>query len=152
MFYRVRLQPADSPKELADLGLKLKRKRGQSYLLQPCSAFQETHCSIYACRPERCRLFECRQLQRVNAGKITEAMALEKIHEVKRRVGEINGLLGRANGTGARKPLMKRCNQILAEPLDPAADGEAGQLRERLALSARELDTMLDNDFRVDPS
>ena len=64
MFHRVRLQPADSPKELAALGLKLKRKRGQHYLLQPCPAFQGTHCSIYASRPERCRLFECRQLQR----------------------------------------------------------------------------------------
>jgi hypothetical protein len=50
IFHRVRLQVADSPKELAALGLKLKRKRGQHYFLQPCPAFRETHCSIYASR------------------------------------------------------------------------------------------------------
>ena len=126
MFHRVRLQPADSPKELAALGLKLKRKRGQHYLLQPCPAFQGTHCSIYASRPERCRLFECRQLQRVNAGEITEAMALEKIREVKRRVGEVNDFLGQADETtDPKKPLMKRCEKVLAEPLDSGADDEA---------------------------
>src|SRR5450759_2248587 len=125
MFHRVRLQPADSPKELAALGLKLKRKRGQHYLLQPCPAFQGTHCSIYASRPERCRLFECRQLQRVNAGEITEAMALEKIREVKRRVGEVNDFLGQTGETtDLRKPLMKRCEKVLSEPLDPAADDD----------------------------
>jgi Fe-S-cluster containining protein len=125
MFHRVRLQPADSPKELTALGLKLKRKRGQHYLLQPCPAFRETHCSIYGSRPERCRLFECRQLQRVNAGEISEEMALERIREVKRRVGEVSDLLCRADETTDPKKLMKRCEQILTEPLDPAADEDA---------------------------
>lgn len=152
MFHRVRLQAADSPKKLAALGLKLKRKRGQHYLLQPCPAFQGTHCSIYASRPERCRLFECRQLQRVNAGEITEAMALEKIREVKRRVGEVSDLLGRADETtDPKKPLMKRCEKALAEPLDPAAGDEAGEFQRRLTLAMQELDTMLDEEFRIDP-
>ena len=152
MFHRVRLQPADSPKELAALGLKLKRKRGQHYLLQPCPAFQGTHCSIYASRPERCRLFECRQLQRLNAGEITEAMALEKIREVKRRVGEVNDFLGQAGETTEpKKPLMKRCEKVLAERLDPAADDEAREFEKRLKLAMQELDTMLDQEFRIDP-
>jgi len=150
MFHRVRLQSADSPNELAALGLKLKQKQGQHYLLQPCSAFRETHCSIYASRPERCRLFECRQLQRVNAGEITEAMALEKIREVKRRVGELNALLGQMDETtDTKKPLMKRCDKVLAEPLDPSADEEVRH-QQRLTLAAQELETMLDEEFRVD--
>ena len=149
MFHRVRLQVADSPKELAALGLKLKHKRGQHYLLQPCPAFQGTHCSIYASRPERCRLFECRQLQRVNAGKITETMALEKIREVKRRVGQVNHFLGQADEmTDAKKPLMKRCDKALAERLDPKADDEAQKLRSQLILAMQELETMLDEEFR----
>jgi Fe-S-cluster containining protein len=152
MFHRVRLQPSDSPKELAALGLKLKRKRGEHYLLQPCPAFQGTHCSIYASRPERCRLFECRQLQRVNAGEITEAMALEKIREVKRRVGEVSDLLDQADETtDAKKPLMKRCEKALADPFDPGTDGETPELQRRLALAMQELDTMLDKEFRIDP-
>ncbi len=152
MFHRVRLQPADSPKELAALGLKLKRKRGQHYFLQPCPAFRETHCSIYTSRPERCRIFECRQLQGVSAGEITEAMALEKIRKVKRRVGEVNDLLGQADETtDTTKPLMKRCDKVLAEPLDPSADDEEVELQKRLALAAQELETMLDEEFRIDP-
>jgi Fe-S-cluster containining protein len=152
MFHRVRLQPSDSPKELAALGLKLKRKRGQHYLLQPCPAFQGTHCSIYASRPERCRLFECQQLRRVNAGEITEAMALEKILEVKRRVGEVTDFLGQAGETtDAKKPLAKRCEKVLAAPLDPAANDKAREFQRRLTLAMQELDTMLDEEFRVDP-
>jgi len=152
LFHRVRLQPADSPKELAALGLKLKRKQGQHYLLQPCPAFRETHCSIYASRPERCRIFECRQLQRVSAGEITEAMALEKIREVKRRVGEVNDLLSQvAETTDTKKPLMKRCDQVLTEPPSLTADGEEVELQKRLTLAAQELETMLDQEFRIDP-
>jgi Fe-S-cluster containining protein len=151
MFHRVRLQPADSPKELAALGLKLKRKRGQHYLLQPCPAFRETHCSIYMSRPQRCRLFECRQLQRVNAGEITEAMALEKIREVKGRVGQVSDLLDQVDETtDAKKPLMKRCENVLAEPLEPAADDEAREFQRRLTLAMQELDKMLDEEFRID--
>ena len=150
MFHRVRLQPSDSPKELAALGLKLKRKRGEHYLLQPCPAFQGTHCSIYASRPERCRLFECRQLQRVNAGEITEAMALEKIREVKRRVGEVSDLLDQADETtDPKRPLMKRCERALADPLDLATDDETPEFQGRLALAMQELDTMLDKEFRI---
>lgn len=150
MFHRVRLQAADSPNELAALGLKLKHKRGQHYLLQPCPAFRETHCSIYASRPERCRLFECRQLQRVNAGDTTETMALAKIQEVKRRVGEMNDFVRQIGGvTDEKKPLTKRCDKVLTEPLD---NDEARELKQRLTLSMAELDKMLDEEFRVDPS
>ena len=79
MFHTVKLQPADSAKELAALGLKLKRKKGNHYILQPCPAFCGSHCSIYESRPERCRLFECRQLKSVAAGEITEDAALDRI-------------------------------------------------------------------------
>src|SRR3954452_24978868 len=89
MFHTVRLQPNDSPRELAALGLKLKRRKQQDWLLQPCPAHQDGQCSIYAQRPERCRLFECKQLQRVKTGEITEAMALEKIREVQRLTAQL---------------------------------------------------------------
>src|ERR1700761_8357592 len=82
MFHTVLLQPSDSARALAALGLKLKRrKNGKNYLLQPCPAFRGSHCSIYAARPERCRLFECRQLRQVAAGEISEATALETIRD-----------------------------------------------------------------------
>lgn len=151
MFHRVRLQAGDSPAALTALGLKLKRRKAQHFLLQPCAAFQGTHCSIYTVRPERCRLFQCRQLKRVLAGEITEAMALERIREVQQRVAHVNDLLQQAGESNGEGPLAKRCENIMAEWTDPAPDADARELRQRLTSSLQELDTMLDEEFRIDP-
>ena len=148
MFHTVWLQPGESPQKLAALGLKLKCKKKQHYLLQPCHAHNGSGCSVYAQRPERCRIFECRQLKRLAAGTITAAMALEKILDAKRRVAEITALLERAGPTSVTQPLAKRCERIAAEPPDPA-DVEAVELRRRLAEAFGALDALLDADFRV---
>ena len=151
MFHTVRLQMADSPKALAALGLKLKRKKGANYILQPCPAFCGSHCAIYESRPERCRLFECRQLKRVAAGEITEAAALERIRDVQRRVGEIEELLQKSGGTNPKRPLSKRYEKAIAVPLDNSADPSALVLRDQLELAMRELSALLDRDFRLIP-
>lgn len=148
MFHTVQLQPADSAKELAALGLKLKRKKGENFILQPCPQYRNSQCSIYAVRPQRCRLFECRQLKRVVAGEITEAMAMEKIAEVQRRVAEVNAILHESGPTDAKRPLSKRCEKIMAEPLDASSDQVAVNLRSELTRAMRELDALLDQDFR----
>ncbi len=149
LFHLVRLQPGDSARELAALGLKLMRKRGQDYIQQPCPAHREGRCSIYLQRPERCRLFECRQLQRVAAGEITEAAALAKIGEVQRCAAEVDRLSRRADGSLRRGPLSKRCETTLAEPFDATEHPELVSEREALARGLRELDALLDADFRV---
>ena len=149
MFDLVRLQPGDSTRALVMLGLKVKRKRGQSHIVQPCTAHCESQCSIYAARPERCRVFECRQLQRVAAGEISETMALEKIGEAVQLVAEISALLLRVGGTNANRALSQRCETAKAEPLDPSADAAAVETRNRIVCAKRELDALLDQEFRV---
>ncbi len=149
MFHTVQLQPADSAKELAALGLKLKRKKGAHYILQPCPAWRDCQCSIYAARPERCRVFECRQLQRVAAGETSEAAALEKIRDVQRRVALVHELLARSGSTSAKRPLAKRCEKIMAEPLDASSDPAALALRDDLTRAMQELNAILDTDFRL---
>jgi hypothetical protein len=151
MFHTVKLQPGDSPKELAALGLKLKRKQGHHYILQPCPAYRDSQCSFYAARPERCRRFECQQLTRLAAGEITEAMALEKIHTARRLVGQLNELLQRPGTANLKQPLSKRCETFLAEPLDPAVDREAVALRRLLQQANQELEALLTADFRIAP-
>jgi len=148
MFDIVRLQPGDSPKGLSALGLKVKRKRGQSHFVQPCAAHKESQCAIYAERPQRCRIFECRQLQRVAAGENTEVSAREKIGEALRLVAEIHALLLRAGDTNARHALSKRCESAMAEP---SSDAAALETRRQLAGAKRELDALLDQEFRVVP-
>jgi Fe-S-cluster containining protein len=152
MFHSVALQPADSAKDLASLGLKLKRKRRRNFLLQPCPAFQKSQCSIYSARPERCRLFECRQLKRLAAGEITEAMALEKIHEAQRRVDEVNDLLLQVGKTNLKRPLSKRCEKAMAELLATSPDQKAAEHQSRLTQAMLELTKLLDGDFRIVPS
>lgn len=151
MFHTVQLQPGDSAKELAALGLKLKRKQGRHFILQPCPAFQNSQCSIYAARPERCGRFDCQQLKRVAAGEITEAMALEKIRTAQRRVEQINELLQRAGKTNFKHPLSKRCEKVLAEPIDFAVNQEAVVLRHQLRQAMQELNALLNDDFRIVP-
>ena len=151
MFHIVRLQPADSPRKLAALGLKLKRKKGQSHIIQPCPAHRDSRCSIYEGRPERCRVFECRQLQRVAAGEITEAMAREKIGEAVQLVAELNALLLRAGGTNVKRAIFKRCEQAMAEPLDPSSDEAAVEIRNRIRRVKQELNALLDLEFRITP-
>jgi Fe-S-cluster containining protein len=152
MFHTVRLQPNDSPQELAALGLKLKRKKRQDYILQPCPAYRDAQCSIYLHRPERCRLFECRQLQRLEAGEITEAMAMEKIREVQQRAAQLDELSRRPDGSQRKGPLSKRCETALAEPFDATTHPELLGQREELARQLAELDAILDEDFRLPPA
>jgi Fe-S-cluster containining protein len=151
MFHTVQLQPGDSARELAALGLKLKRKQGRQFILQPCPAFQNSQCSIYAARPERCGRFECQQLKRLAAGAITEAMALEKIHTAQRRVELINELLEQAGRTNFKHPLSKRCEKVLAEPIDLVSNQEAIALRHQLTQALQELNVLLNDDFRIVP-
>ena len=155
LFHTVLLQPSDSAKALAALGLKLKkRKNGKNYILQPCPAFRGSHCSIYAARPERCRLFECRQLRQVAAGEISEATALETIRDTLRRVGEITDLVEGSvtGGSNPKRPLSKRCEMAMAEPLHATSDPAAVELRQRFTRAIRELDELLDREFRIQPN
>ena len=151
MFHIVRLQAGESPKAFAALGLKVKRKRGESHFVQPCAAHRDSQCAIYAARPERCRVFECRQLQRVASGEIDEAQAREKIAEAMQRIGEVNDLLQRIGGTNEMRHLSKRCEQAMAEPLDSPADEAALETRRQLARAMEKLNALLDQEFRIAP-
>lgn len=152
MFQKVRLQPGDNPQELIKAGLKLKRRHTEDFFAQPCTAFRETHCAIYTQRPTRCRLFECQQLKRVASGEITEATALAKIQDAKSRVTHLEGLLQQDGTTNTSKPLLKRCEQAVAEPLDASTDPAKTELLSQIAISMKELDTLLDQDFRITPT
>lgn len=151
MFYTVQLQAGDSAKALSALGLRLKRKQGQNYLVQPCPALQPSGCSIYVARPQRCRLFECRQLQRLAAGEITAEIARATILETRQLVARVEELVTLVGGTNPKRPLAKRSGKILSEALPDSTDPEAAALRNQLAETVRQLDLRLNEDFRIVP-
>ncbi|MEI9894728.1 MAG: hypothetical protein WDN28_12780 [Chthoniobacter sp.] len=154
MFYHVRLQPGDSPKELSALGLKLKRRKGGE--LYPAAVPGVSRialldlCGAPGALPA---LFACRQLQRVSEGAITEAAALESIQEARRRVAEVEEMLARAGRTSVKRPLFKRYEKVMAVPVvDAASEPGAVELRDQLTLAMHGLDVFLDEEFRVLPS
>ncbi len=149
MFRMVTLQRRDTAATLSAHGLKLKRRKGKQFFEQPCPAFCGSHCSIYTDRPERCQVFECRQLKQVAAGAITEATALEKILEVKRRVAEMERLLNLLGDSDSKRPLSKRFEKVTAEPVDKTSEPDLVRLRKDLAEAERKLNGMIDQDFRV---
>ena len=147
MFHRVQVHSSDLPRELRALGLKLKHKHQEQFILQPCPAYVRAQCGIYRQRPERCQLFECRQLKQVAAGEISESTALQKIREVVQRVDHLDGLIHKAGKTDPKKPLTKRYEKVTAEPVDITFD-KAIELRNQLALAMQELQEVIEKDFR----
>ncbi|MCX6967541.1 MAG: hypothetical protein NTZ46_07125 [Verrucomicrobia bacterium] len=127
--------------------MKIKHKHTEQFILQPCPAFRESQCAIYAQRPERCGLFTCRQLKRIASEEISEADALEKIHEVVQRVAQVNHLLEASGKTDPKRPLGKRFEKITAIPVDPS-DLQAVELRSQLTLAMQELEELIDKEFR----
>ena len=114
LFQIVRLQPADSARELEALGMNVSRKKREPYFKQPCGFLKEDSCRHYAARPLRCRLFACRQLRLLAEGEVTEDDAMHTIADAKRKVAGIEALLTEAGNTAVHLPLTERYEQVLA--------------------------------------
>lgn len=142
LFHSVLLQPGDSARTLTSLGLKTRRKKGREFFLQPCPAYRGCHCAIYAQRPNRCRLFNCRQLLRIATGGTTEAAALEKIAGARELVGRVNKLISQVAETNPNRALAQRCANALT-------NSGRTMLHDELESAMRELDSLLDTEFRV---
>lgn len=150
LFHGMRLQPGDPVRTLTRLGLKLKRKDGALLFLQPCNAHRDDRCSIYKDRPERCRIFSCRQLRALDRGEITGENARARINEARRlsdRIRELFSLLGEERTT---RDFATRYAGIFTPPLDPSP--EAASLRGELEAVMQELETILARHFRTDPT
>lgn len=149
LFHTVRLQGDDSAQALVALGLRVKHKTKGDFFNQPCVAYRESCCTIYESRPQRCRLFECKQLLRVTSGETTPDAAMEKIREAKDRVTQVEEFFRLSGETNDKGPLTKRYERLTAEPVDAAFDAEGAALRERMAEAMRELEELLEREFRV---
>lgn len=149
LFHMVYLQPGDSPKAIAALGLKLKFKKQKTFFYQPCTAFKNSCCTIYAERPTRCRAFECRQLKRVESGVSDEAEALEKIREAQAQIAQVEQLLARAGEKKRDRPLGKRYEKIMEQPVDAESSPKEAAAREALSEAMCALEEFLKTHFRV---
>lgn len=149
LFHSVELQPGENPRRLSALGLKLRRKKGVEFFLQPCSAHREENgscsCTIYAERPTRCRLFNCRQILSVESGNASEAGAMEKIRNARSQVARVNELIARLGESNPARSLAHR----VANALTLAEGAERTELHDELDAAMRGLEAFLAKEFRV---
>ncbi len=149
LFHSVNLQKGDSPRHLASLGMKLRRNKGVEFFLQPCSMHSDSHssctCAIYDQRPMRCRLFNCKQLLAVDSRVATEAAAMEKIRDARKRVAEINEQINQLGESNLNRSLAHR----VAHALTLQKGEERTPLHDRLDGAMIELEEVLDKEFRL---
>lgn len=149
LFFGAKLQPADPVRALRALGLKIKRRHGELFCLQPCAAHIGGSCSIYESRPGRCREFECKQLQSVERHEISEEVAMGNIRRARALVEQVEALLALAKDERSGKSLAARCETIFNPPLDDFPDAE--QIRSKLRAAWEELEAFLSSHFRMQP-
>jgi len=75
LFSRVPLDRAEIP-TISDLGFGIVQVSHPAYFTLPCPKFVGGSCSVYAQRPQNCRDFRCRLLQRLEAGELSTENAL----------------------------------------------------------------------------
>lgn len=125
LFADVELRVGDNAKQLAALGLSLKKKgRVKIAFTQPCACFDGRLCKIYSDRPKRCRMFECGLLKKVNAGEMKASEALKKIAKAKVLVKKLGHLLGAFEGDDAGAALSERYATAMKRPADLASGHE----------------------------
>ena len=147
LFADVRLQAGDDAAQLAALGVALQRRGAVTRFSQPCSCLDGKLCRIYADRPSRCRAFECRLLQRAQAGEVTERAALKSIQHARRRAENVRRLLRELGDTDESMPLSRRYQRLMRQPIDLSDGDRLGDLRGELMLAVGELVGLLEREF-----
>jgi Fe-S-cluster containining protein len=129
LFEIVKLQTADSIRDLEKLGMQINRKKTEPYFKQPCRFLDDCTCTIYQHRPTRCRRFECFQLKLLAAGEIDEVEAQSKIDEARRKVAGIQFRLEKAGHTRTEDSLTERVERALSSLPDEAMMAEMRALK-----------------------
>ncbi|MFV0338107.1 MAG: YkgJ family cysteine cluster protein [Chthoniobacterales bacterium] len=147
LFFSAKLQPEDNPRTLASLGLRIKRRKGELHMLQPCTALQNGACRVYQNRPFRCRKFDCKQLQLLEKKQTTHEAALQKIFEAKKQLARLQTLLEQSGDTREQKSLSTRYETLFTEPLDPSP--QAAHHRQEAQATMQKLEAIFCEHFRT---
>lgn len=149
LFADVELKKGDSNLALQQAGIQLRAKtRRLTFLDQPCSALGATgSCTAYTVRPQMCRSFECRLLERTIAGEISDLEALKLIKSVRKLVAEAESLLNQLGDNEIHRPLSRRYANQMLSPFDLAAGQKSIRLRERLMKVMDEVNSQLSRHF-----
>ena len=151
LFADVKLKPADDPVRLTAGGLPVRGKGKNHCFAQPCTALQpDGKCCVYLDRPTMCRQFECGVLKEVLKGSLAQAEALRLIRRVQKLAARVTRLLEASGDQDAHRPLTKRYQSVMRQPIDLSAGDEAGDRRGELMLAVQQLMELVQQRFLRD--
>ncbi len=150
IFADVQLEEGDDAEKLRSLGLALATRNAKSETRkfpQPCAAFVNGKCGIYAERPKYCRKFECALLKNVKIGRLDVVTARRIIRETLRQVQKVRQLLHDLGDNDQSLPLSKCFRRVNRELEKSVSDNETAHLFGKLTLAVHELNVRLSGTF-----
>lgn len=94
-----------------------------------------------------CRQFECGLLKEVAAGELSEAGALRQIRRAQTLAERVRSLLAASGNQQDHRPLTKRYQTVMRQPIALADGDEAVARRGELMLAVHELMALLHARF-----
>jgi len=149
LFADVELASTDEAATLEVMGLEIEDadEDDGGLLLQPCGALKGKRCSIYPHRPDCCRTFECRLLQKVKGGAVGVELARGKIAEALKRIERVQQLIVQVGPGDERLPLKERCVEALAPSEDAETNPEMNQQRAKLRAAMTSVESLIQESF-----
>jgi Fe-S-cluster containining protein len=147
LFADVELAGTDEAVALEIMGLEIEEEEESGLLLQPCAALKGKRCSIYPHRPDCCRTFECRLLQRVQRGALGVERANGRITEALKRIERIKELIVQLGPGVERLPLKERSVEALALAEAGGADPAMKRKRAELQAAMRSVERLIRETF-----
>lgn len=133
------LRSADEADAARAVGLNVVPYRGRNVFLQPCPAYRDCICTVYANRPPNCREFKCELLKNLEQGDISQEAAQQI---VKSALAAKDAMLRLAGAPSATHPplwaLMRTCMK----------DSKARAAHARVFFNFMVLQKYLDRFFR----
>jgi uncharacterized protein len=149
IFNNVKLQATDNAEQLRRLDLPLKRFGVKLGCHQPCPAFVNERCRIYAWRPTHCRTFECMVLKRLKAGALKSGAAFKRVALARRRVATVTRLLSALGNRDDTTSLQARFRKTMATSHELNPDHVADL--SKLTLAMHRLNLLLSHEFYPSP-
>lgn len=147
IFADVQLQRGDAPGGLKANGLPLRLRGGKTVFPQPCAAFQDCQCKIYALRPKHCRDFECALLKSVLAGKTEFTAARKVVRTAHQRAEKVRQLLRDLGDTEETLALSKRFQRVKKQMDSSGFEEERADTFADLSMAVHELNVLLSEGF-----
>jgi hypothetical protein len=121
LFARVHIQPGDVEPPLVAGGIRIQTSGARRYFEQPCPAYRDACCQVYADRPANCRKYRCKLLRKYEDGTITWADAQQTIQRARTLRDAAGAEAARVVPDGNRMPL------VALLPLVPAPSALAAE-------------------------